>query len=79
MAARVATEAIAYFRVGSLHGNRVAQGGTQAGRTKLAYPRAPSPVPKPSDAECMDGGGWERVRRDHRVGGSVEATAQSER
>ena len=28
---------------------------------------------------CNFGGGWERVRRDCRVGGSLEAAAQSKR
>ena len=44
------------------------------GRTKLPNPRAP---PTPSDADR--GGGWERVRRDCRAEGSLEATAQSKR
>ena len=48
--------------------------GLLSGRTKLPNPRAP---PMPSDADL--GGGWERVRRDCREEGSLEATAQSKR
>ena len=48
--------------------------GWDSGRTKLPNPRAP---PTPSDADR--GGGWERVRRDCRAGGSLEAAAQSKR
>ena len=48
--------------------------GWDSGRTKLPNPRAP---PTPSDADR--GGGWERVRRDCRAEGSLEATAQSKR
>merc|ERR1712127_1084508 len=48
--------------------------GWDSGRTKLPNPRAP---PTPSDADR--GGGWERVRRHCRAGGSLEAAAQSKR
>ena len=48
--------------------------GWDSGRTKLPNPRAP---PTPSDADR--GGGWERVRRDCRAEGSLEAAAQSKR
>ena len=48
--------------------------GWDSGRTKLPNPRAP---PTLSDADR--GGGWERVRRHHRAGGSLEAAVQSER
>jgi hypothetical protein len=48
----------------------LAFGGWDSGRTKFPNPRAP---PMPSDAD--GGGGWERVRRHCRAGGSLEAAA----
>ena len=66
---------IAGLTPGSAHCTGKPRGsGWDSGRTKLPNPRAP---PTPSDADR--GGGWERVRRDCRAEGSLEATAQSKR
>ena len=66
---------IAGLTPGSAHCTGKPRGsGWDSGRTKLPNPRAP---PTPSDADR--GGGWERVRRDCRAEGSLEAAAQSKR
>jgi hypothetical protein len=66
---------LASLTPGSAHCTGKPRGsGWDSGRTKLPNPRAP---PTPSDADR--GGGWERVRRDCRAGGSLEAAAQSKR
>ena len=66
---------LAGLTTGSAHCTGKPRGsGWDSGRTKLPNPRAP---PTPSDADR--GGGWERVRRHHRAGGSLEAAAQSGR
>ena len=66
---------LASLTPGSAHCTGKPRGsGWDSGRTKLPNPRAP---PTPSDADR--GGGWERVRRDCRAEGSLEATAQSKR
>ena len=68
-------EKCASLTPGSAHCTGKPRGsGWDSGRTKLPNPRAP---PTPSDADR--GGGWERVRRHHRAGGSLEAAVQSER
>ena len=68
-------EIIASLTSGSAHCTGKPRGsGWDSGRTKLPNPRAP---PTPSDADR--GGGWERVRRDCRAEGSLEAAAQSKR
>ena len=66
---------LAGLTTGSAHCTGKPRGsGWDSGRTKLPNPRAP---PTPSDADR--GGGWERVRRHRRAGGSLEAAAQSKR
>ena len=60
-------EKCASLTPGSAHCTGKPRGsGWDSGRTKLPNPRAP---PMPSDADR--GGGWERVRRHHRAGGSL--------